>query len=162
MRRIPAIILLMLAISYDASADIWKWTDVHGDVHYVNSRNPIYTWMDDYGRVQYADKPGHESAVSVDFVWHSEGDSTEEVEQQTKSRSSGSGWASADETAEERLQRENAEKYYCDRAREIYESYLNAPRLYESDENGEKVYLTEEQTAAKIKETEKAVAQVCQ
>ena len=154
-------LLLILCISPHASADIWKWTDANGDVHYVTSKKPIYTWIDDYGMVQFADKPGHEDAVSVDLVWHSTGDSVAEAEQQSQNQSSGSNWAHPGESPEERLEREKAEDYYCKRAQDIYQSYLSAPRLYETNADGEKVYLTEEQTAAKIKETEKAVAQVC-
>jgi hypothetical protein len=157
-----AALLLLICLSTPAVADIWKWVDAKGDVHFVNSRKPIYTWLDDYGRAQYADKPGHESAVSVDLVWHSTGDSVEEAEKKAEMKASGSGWAHPGESPEERLERENAEQYYCKRARDIYDSYLNAPRLYETNEKGEKVYLTEEQTAAKIKETEAAVAQICQ
>lgn len=154
-------LLLIMMISPFANADVWRWTDANGDVHYVTSKKPIYTWVDDYGMVQYADKPGHETAVSVDLVWHSEADSVEAAEQKAAAGSSGSGWARPGESPEERLEREKAEQYYCDRAKEIYDSYLNAPRLYETNDEGEKVYLTDEQVAAKIEETEKAVAQVC-
>lgn len=111
--------------------------------------------------VQYADKPGHENAVSVDLVWHSTAETVDEVDDQQQAGSGGSGWAHPGETPEERLEREKAEDYYCKRAQDIYSSYLSAPRLYETDENGEKVYLTDAQTDAKIKETEEAVAQVC-
>ena len=161
MRLSVTLVLLTLLVSLTARADIWKWVDAHGNVHFVNTTKPIYTWVDDYGMVQYADKPGHEDAVSVDLVWHSTGNSVEEAEQQVESKGSGTGWAHPNETPEERLEREQAEQYYCKRARQIYESYLTAPRLYETDANGSRVYLTEEQTAAKIAETKAAVAQVC-
>ena len=143
-----------------ANADIWKWTDANGDVHYVDTNTPIYTWVDDYGMVQFADTPRHEDAVSVDLVWHSPGDDVEEAVQQEENKA-GSTWAHPGESPEERMEREQAEAYYCKRAKEIYESYLSAPRLYETNAEGEKVYLTDEQAAAKIRETEAAVAQVC-
>jgi hypothetical protein len=155
---IAAILILACTVAH---ADIWRWTDANGDVHYVDTKTPIYTWLDDYGMVQFADKPGHESAVSVDLVWHSTADSVATAEAQEETDSAGSGWTHPDETEEERLEREKAEQYYCKRAQDIYDSYLSAPRLYETDTNGEKVYLTDEQAAAKIKETEHAVAQVC-
>ena len=156
--------ILALAILFAgtaANADIWKWTDANGDVHYVDTNTPIYTWVDDYGMVQFADTPRHEDAVSVDLVWHSTGDDVEEAAHQEAVGKSGSMWAHPGESAEEKLEREKAEAYYCKRAKDIYESYLGAPRLYETNEDGEKVYLTDEQAAAKIKETEAAVAQVC-
>lgn len=160
MKRFVAAILLTTS-SLVANADIWKWTDANGDVHFVNTRKPIYTWVDDYGMVQYADKPGHEDAVSVDLVWHSAGDDVAEAEQQASTGKTGGGWAHPGETAEERLEREKAEQYYCKRAQQIYDSYLTAPRLYETDESGKKVYLSEEQAAAKIRETEEMVAKLC-
>ena len=153
--------LLIMMISPFASADVWSWTDANGEVHYVTSKKPIYTWIDDYGLVQYADKPGHESAVSVDLVWHSDADSVDEAEHKSDAGTSGSGWAHPGESSEERAEREKAEQYYCKQAQDIYDSYVNAPRLYETNDEGEKVYLSDEQVAAKIKETEKAVAQVC-
>ena len=161
MKNLLFTVLLLLGISLHADADIWRWVDANGDVHFVNTKTPIYTWVDSYGLVQFADTPKHEDAVSVDLVWHSEGDDIEEAAKEAKERSYGSAWASADETAEERLERENAAKYYCRRAQEIYDSYLAAPRLYETNADGEKVYLTEEQAATKIAETRAAVEQAC-
>ncbi len=162
MKKSIAVILLTLLVSLNANADVWRWTDANGDVHFVTSKKPIYTWQDESGKVFYADKPGPENAVSVALVWHSTGDAVEEADEQPAARASSGGWARPDETEAEQQEREMAEQYYCKRAQDIYNSYLNAPRLYETDEKGEKVYLSEEQTAAKIKETEVAVAQVCQ
>ncbi len=71
--------------------------------------------------VQFADKPGYGDAGSDSRTAH------------------------PGEPPEEHLARAKAEEYYCNRARDIYEPYLSAPRLYETTEEGEKVYLTEEQ-----------------
>ena len=51
------------------------------------------------------------------------------------------------------IAREQAEAYYCKRATEIYESYVNAPRLYKTDDAGERVYLDPEEAAQTIAET---------
>jgi len=159
MNKPSYLLLLVLFVSLGATADIWKWTDANGVVHFVTSKKPIYTWLDDYNRVQYADKPGHENAVSVDLVWHSASNSVEEAAEETQS--SQRHLVDPNESPAERMEREQAEQYYCKRVKEIYKSYLNAPRLYETGDDGEKVYLTKEQVAAKMKETEQAVAQVC-
>ena len=66
---------------------------------------------------------------------------------------SGSGYAYPGETPEERAEREKAEAYYCKRATEIYESYVNAPRLYKTNEAGERQYLNKEEAAKTIAET---------
>lgn len=161
MKKFTLFTLLTLGASLNANADIWRWVDANGDVHFVNTKKPIYTWIDSYGMVQFADTPKHEDAVSVDLVWHSEGDDVEEAIREAKEKSYMSGWASADESPEERLERENAAKYVCRRAQEIYQSYLNAPRLYETNDNGEKVYLSDEEATAKIAETKSAMDMAC-
>ena len=160
MKKPIPLFLLLMCMSFSANADIWKWTDANGDVHFVTSKKAIYTWVDSYGMVQYADKPGHEDAVSVDLVWHSTGDEIKNATADAAPKAS-SNWFNPNETDAERFEREQAEQYYCKRAQAIYDSYVSAPRLYETDENGERVYLSEEQTAAKIAETKATVDQVC-
>ena len=151
--------LLAFGLAQPAQADIWKWVDVEGKTHFVNSERPIYTWIDEHGKRHYADQPGHEDANSVQLVWHSEG-SLDEPET-VAATSSGSGYAYPGETAEERAERERAEDYYCKRATEIYESYLNAPQLYKTDENGNRVYLSKAEKAKTLAETKKKKDELC-
>lgn len=40
---------------------------------------------------------------------------------------------------EQRAERLEAEKRYCQRVAEIHDSYVNAPRMYKSNENAERV-----------------------
>jgi len=154
--------MLLLLSTAAAHADIWKWTDPLGDVHYVNTLKPIYTWVDETGKVFFADKPDHEGAVSVELVWHSTGDDVDEAEAASESDSDpGDRWAFAGETPADRLEREKAEKYYCNRAKEIYESYQKAPRLYRTNDAGEREYLSDEQAAATLAETKARVDDLC-
>jgi hypothetical protein len=44
---------------------------------------------------------------------------------------------------------------------EIFESYQDAPRLYRTNEAGEREYLTEKEAAATIAETEAQVNELC-
>ena len=78
MNRLVAVAVLLFGLSLNANADIWKWTDAHGKIHFVNTLKPIYTWVEG-GKVFFADKPGHEDAVSVELVWHSTGSDAEEA-----------------------------------------------------------------------------------
>ena len=78
-----------------------------------------------------------------------------------KSESESGGYAFPGETAEERAEREKAEAYYCKRATEIYDSYLNAPQLYRTDENGEREYLSKNDAAATIAETKDKMNELC-
>lgn len=150
---------LLLGLFQTANADIWKWVDANGKTHLVDSMRPIYTWIDESGKVHYADHPDHEDAVSVQLVWVSEG-SLEEGEglpEQAKDK----GYAYIGETAEQRAERERAEAYYCQRATEVYDSYLNAPQLYRTDAEGKRQILSEAEAKQTIAETRAKKDQFC-
>jgi hypothetical protein len=157
MKKVLTICVLMFGICQTANADVWKWVDALGNTHFVDTMTPIYTWIED-GRAHYADHPDHEDAVSAELVWHSKdilegGDDADQ--------DSGSGYAFAGETAEQRAERERAEAYYCKRAVEIYESYLNAPQLYKTNEDGEREYLSKADAARTIAETRAKKDELC-
>lgn len=161
MNRILAIIMLTCGISLNADADIWKWMDAEGKTHFVDSNTAIYTWVDEFGKRHYADVPGHEDAISIELVWHSKG-SLADLEQGSGSGAAGgSKEAYPGETPEERFEREQAEAYYCKRAQEVYDSYVNAPRLYKTREDGTRHYLSEEEAESTIAETKAQVDELC-
>ena len=156
MKTLLTILVLTIGLSVPAVADVWKWVDASGKTHFVDTMKPIYTWLDEFGKRHYSDTPGHEDAVSVQLVWHSGGtlDDVEDAE-------SDDGYAYPGETAEERAEREAADAYYCKRATEIFESYVNAPRLYRTNDAGEREYLSEKQAAATIAETKARMDEIC-
>ena len=161
-KNLSAIIMLTFGLSLMAHADVWKWVDEDGKVNYVDSDTPIYTWVDESGKRHYSDTPDHEDAVSVELVWHSEGNLDDVRSTPQVAQGSGGGmYVDPEETPEERHEREQAEAYYCKRAKEIYNSYLNAPRLYKTHDDGTREYLSEEELAATIADTEAKVAQLC-
>ena len=125
----------------------------------MNTLTPIYTWVES-GRVFFADTPGHEDAVSVELVWHSTGNDVDQAEDEEKQKGHDK-WAYAGETPEERLEREDAEKYYCNRAQEIYDSYNKAPRLYKTNDAGVREYLSDEEAAQTLAETKARVDELC-
>lgn len=159
MNKLFTACVLTLVLAPAANADIWKWVDAKGDTHFVDSQRPIYTWIDEHGKRHYADQPGHEDAISVQLVWHSEG--TLEAQGNSDNATGASGYAYPGETAEERAERERAEEYYCKRATEIYESYLNAPQLFETGEDGKRKYLSKSEAAQTIAETKKQKDALC-
>jgi len=156
MTRLLTIIVLTIGLSLPAGADVWKWVDATGRTHFVDTIMPIYTWIDESDKRHYSDTPGHEDAVSVQLVWHSSG-TLEDLEE----AESDDGYAYPGETAEERAEREAADAYYCKRATEIFESYVNAPRLYRSNDAGEREYLSEKEAAATIAETKAKMNELC-
>jgi hypothetical protein len=159
MNRLVVTLLLIFGVCASANADIWKWVDANGKTRFVDTMTPIYTWVDEFGKVHYADTPGHEDAVSVELVWHSTGSLDEVAEASGESASE--GYAYPGETAEERAEREKAEAYYCKRANEIYDSYVNAPQLYRTNESGEREYLSKKDAAATIADTKAKRDELC-
>ena len=163
MTRILAFIMLTCGMSLCAHADIWKWLDENGETHFVDSNTAIYTWIDEVGKRHYADVPGDETAVSVELVWHSEGDlaGLQQGGDTGQQQKSGSNEAYPGETPEERFEREQAEAYYCKRAQEIYDSYVKAPRLYETRDDGSRAYLSAEESGKVLLETKQRVDELC-
>ncbi|NIL94426.1 MAG: DUF4124 domain-containing protein [Woeseiaceae bacterium] len=159
MQRLITSIFVLLGFCTAADADVWKWVDANGKTHFVDTMKPIYTWIDEFGKVHYSDTPGHEDAVSVELVWHSPG-TLDDVEGEEGEDQSGA-YADPGETAEERAEREQAEAYYCKRATEIYDSYVNAPQLYRTSESGEREYLSKAEGDAIIAETKAKVDELC-
>ena len=76
-------------------------------------------------------------------------------------RRDGDNEAYPGETPEERKEREQAETYYCERAQQIYDSYLNAPRLYKTSDDGTRVYLSDEESEITLSETKAQVDELC-
>lgn len=159
MKNLLAIVVLIVGVGQMANADVWKWVDAMGKTHFVDTMTPIYTWVDEFGKIHYSDTPEHEDAVSVELVWHSQGDLTEVGDNKAEQKSG--GYAYPGETAEERAEREGAEAYYCKRATEIFESYLNAPRLFRTGDDGQREYLSEDDAAATIAETRAKKDSLC-
>ena len=152
-------LVLNLGLCVSANADVWRWIDGQGETHFVDTMRPIYTWQDDFGKVFFADKPNHVNAVSVELIWHSS-DSLEEVENGDEDKS-GSNELLPGETEAEFEERRQAEAYYCKRATEIYDSYKNAPRLYRTNDAGEREYLSEESAKATLDETKTKMDDLC-
>lgn len=159
MTRILTTLLLLTGLCLTANADVWKWVDADGKTHFVDTMKPIYTWVDEFGKAYYSDTPDHEDAVSVELVWHAPGTLVDVGDSADESDADGSAYPG--ETAEERAEREKAEAYYCKRANEIYDSYVNAPQLYRTDENGEREYLSKQEAAATIAETKAKRDDLC-
>lgn len=160
--QIAKLIFLICLASTAANADIWRWEDAEGKTHFVDTLTPIYTWVDETGKICFSDTPDHVDAVSVELAWHSTGDSVDEVETVAEAEEKpGDTWAYEGETPDERFEREKAEAYYCNRAKEIYNTYLKAPRLYRTSDAGDREYLSDEDSARKLAETQARVDELC-
>ncbi|MBT8066752.1 MAG: DUF4124 domain-containing protein [Gammaproteobacteria bacterium] len=159
MNKTAAICLLVAGLAQTASADVWKWVDDKGKTHFVDTMTAIYTWTDEEGARHYSDTPDHENAISVDLVWHSSG-TLADVEGSGEADLTDDG-AYPGETEADRIERQRAEAYFCKRATEIYESYLAAPQLYRTNDNGEREYLSKRDAAKTLAETRAKKDDLC-
>lgn len=149
---LAAVLLLLAFPAGTALADVWKWVDALGDTHFVDTMKPIFTWVDD-GRVYFSDTPDHEDAIAVQLVWHSKGTLADVDEDEATT--------DREETPEERAARLEAEQKYCQRVTEIHDSYVNAPRLYRTNEDGEREYLSDREVRNAIREIASVRAGAC-
>ncbi|MDH3534043.1 MAG: DUF4124 domain-containing protein [Gammaproteobacteria bacterium] len=159
MKNLLTIMVLVCGASLTANADVWSWTDATGMRHFVDTNTPIYTWVDEFGKSHYSDTPEHEDAVSVELIWHSKG-SLSDVESDSDDEG-GVENPLPGETPEEFAQRKAAEAYYCEQATKIYESYVNAPQLYRTGEDGAREYLSKEDAAEEIAATRARKDELC-
>lgn len=156
MSYIKFLLLLAIFCCGSAVADIWKWVDGDGKMHFVDTKKSIYTWQED-GKTFYSDKPDHEDAIAVQLVWVSQGT----LDNMDSAAASSDGYAFPGETPDERAEREDAEAYYCKRASEIYDSYKNAPRLYKTNPAGDREYLSNEDAQVTLSETKSQMDDLC-
>ena len=142
MKQLTAIMVLVFGLCLTANADIWKWVDENGNVHYGDM--PANEYANNAKRVSYAS--GHQSA-SPSRDSRTDISRGEDID--------------SEETAQERQAGEDAQAYYCKQARDIYNSYLGAPRLYRTSDDGQREYLSDEEMAATIANAEASVAEWC-
>lgn len=149
MSIIKTTVFLSLFFAANASADIWKWIDASGKTHFVDTLTSIYTWVDEDGKTHYSDTPGHEDAVAVLLVWHSAG-TLEGIEDEP-----------VDPAEEARLAAEAEKAYYCKKATENYDAYKGAPRLYRTNDDGEREYLSDSEAKATLVESKMQMDEHC-
>ncbi len=159
MNKFLSICVLIFGLCQTANADIWKWVDAFGKTHFVSTMKPIYTWVDEFDKVYYSDKPEHEDAIAVQIVWHSKG--SVDGASDSDDDSDSDYFAFPGETEQQRAQRKQAESYYCQRATEVYESYVNAPQLYRTDKSGKREFLSKADVAQTISDTRATKEELC-
>ncbi len=131
------------------------------------SASEIYKWVDEDGGVHYGDRPTG-AASEERLTVRSRPTDPEAVQSQVVARlNEQAARAEAQANApqgpsEEELRaeaRERAEK--CSTYRQRLEKFTQSRRLYREDENGERVYLDEEQTQAARDRVQNQVEEYC-
>jgi len=145
-----------------ASADVWRWVDLNGNTHFVDTARPIYSWRDPDGKVHFSDQPEHADAVSVELTWHSAGTLRQHGTTHVSSEDTGKNQASPQgETYAERRERKKEEQARCDQAADSYDFFVHAKRLFVTNEDGEKEYLSADAAAAQLAEMKGSFEKYC-
>ena len=147
--KMLAVILLGLSVSLSAGAAVWMWTDAEGEVH-------------------YSDYPEVEDAVLVDIESHpTDRTAIAEQRQETvaleRERQTGNRLLREADEEEGALQKEDRAlaKANCEQAKQAYETYYNAPRLYKPTADGGREYLSSEETDALRAKAKASVDEWC-
>jgi hypothetical protein len=130
--------------------------------------NEIYKWTDEDGNVHYEDRPSGaptEERLALNYARTNSGAVQQRVAARHERQASRAEAKSQAEAAE-REAAENAaaaedRKQACERARARLETYLQSPRLYRTDANGERVYLDDEQRQEARRKAEEQVTEFC-
>ena len=126
----------------------------------------IYKWTDENGRVHYGDRPKNQ-AKTVEIDNHPnlkpENKDWQEIQQRQKKYldylkdERGDRDENRQQTAEKKAQREQA----CAEARDYHNELITKRLLYELDEDGNKVFLSHEEKDKEIAKTEAAIKKYC-
>ncbi|MEO0574666.1 MAG: DUF4124 domain-containing protein [Pseudomonadota bacterium] len=130
----------------------------------------IYKWVDDDGVVHYADQPQSDKAVATDIKTERTNQSraaanlsasialNEQQTQQFYANRNGEE-TPADEAPDET--EELVRKASCAAARKKMNQFTQARRLYKLDGDGAKAYLTEDETLAARADVQAKIAEFC-
>ena len=130
--------------------------------------NEIYKWTDENGNVHYEDRPSGAPTEERLALNYRRTDSAA-VQQRVATRHERQASRAEAQSQAEAAEREAAEnaaaaeerKQACERARARLETYLQSPRLYRTDANGERVYLDDEQRQEARRKAEEQVTEFC-
>jgi major membrane immunogen (membrane-anchored lipoprotein) len=130
--------------------------------------NEIYKWTDENGNVHYEDRPsGAATEERLQMTYNRTSSSA--VHQRVQARVDARTAREEAKTAAEASEKEAAENaaiaaeraQKCDKSRARLESYLQARRVYRTDENGERVYLDDDQRQDARKKAEEQISEFC-
>ncbi len=141
-----ALMLAVAAAGPAAAGDIFKWTDEDGNVH-------------------FEDRPAGENPEKVAI--QSKPTNPARVQAMVQSRADAAAKAAEAEAAptgpssEELQAQADARVEKCSKYRAQLQRFVTSRRLYRQDENGERVYLDEEETQAARERVENQVQDYC-
>jgi len=130
--------------------------------------NEIYKWTDAEGNVYYEDRPtGAETEERLDITYQTTNNSAvqkrvqKRVDAQTARQEADSVAAAAQQEAADNAAADADRQMKCDNSRARLESYLQSRRMYRTDENGQRVYLDDEQRQEARQKAEDQISEFC-
>ncbi|HEY5703816.1 MAG TPA: DUF4124 domain-containing protein [Gammaproteobacteria bacterium] len=124
----------------------------------------VYKWEDEQGRVHYSHKPPDDGADAIEIKPHHEADQAtlKRIEKNEKLLRvyEEERQISKQEAMEARKEEEERRKQ-CTRAKKALDNLEYAGRLYRLNENGEKVFLSEEERNNEKQAIRKQMKKVC-
>jgi hypothetical protein len=138
-----------LAFAAHAHAEMFKWTDNQGKVHYTDQPPTV-----DAQTIKGASVGQGQSETTTQAVRSLD---AKEQAYQKRSQEAAAARAKAEKEAEQaRLQREN-----CDKARKNLSTLQNSARVYTTDAAGQRTYMDDAARANALANSQKAVSDAC-
>jgi Domain of unknown function (DUF4124) len=131
------------------ASDIYKWTDAEGNVHFGDRPTGAASEQ----RLAISSNPTDPARVSE--IVQARNDARTAKAEATAAAAAGQPTAEELRAAE----KERAEK--CNSYKERLQKFVTSRRLYREDENGERVYLDEEETLAARARVQEQVVEYC-
>lgn len=132
----------------------------------ANAHAELYKWTDGQGKVHYTDQPPTVSAETVKGPATGQAEATSQATQslndqdqayKKRRKDAEEARAKADKEAEQvRIQQEN-----CDKARKNLSTLQNTPRTYTTNSTGQRTYMDEAARNAALANNQKAISDFC-
>lgn len=128
----------------------------------------IYKWTDDEGNVHYEDRPSgaqQEELMALSYRRTNPNAVQQRIQNQaeanTARQESRAAAAEEEKTAEAKAAEAAENQKKCESYRARLQTFLQSRRLYREDDNGERVYLDDEQRQEARQRVEELIAEDC-
>lgn len=137
----------VLAVAVPAHADLYKWTDGEGHVHYSDQPPAVKAQV-------IRNSTAGQAAITSQAVQSL--DASDQAYQKRRKEADDARAKAEKEAAQARMQREN-----CAQARNNLSTLQNTPRVYTTDAAGQRTYMDDAARASALASSQKAVADFC-
>lgn len=137
-----------LAVTVHAQADLYKWTDDQGKVHYTDQPPTLKA------QIIKNDTAAAQAGITSQATQSLD---AKDQAYQKRRKEADEARAKAEKEAEQaRVQREN-----CAKARNNLSTLQNTPRVYTTDAAGQRTYMDDAARARSLADSQKAAADFC-